>query len=184
MIERRGFCAAICEVACATALAGIHAGCAGDASSTTAPSGPSAPGSPHPTPAASPPPAAAPPSTSGTIAILPLVPAILRERAAVVTVGPDSPLFQIWGAARARVVVDSYPWDFLLTRTGPDAFSALLGTCTHHGCTVTHTAKPVFVCPCHGSRFDHNGEAIEGPASAPLQRIATRYADGVLTLQF
>lgn len=183
MIERRGFCAAICEIACATALGSVHSACGGDPSSTTAPSGASAPGPPNTDPVV-PPPAAVPPPTSGTVAELPVVTAVLRQRSAVVTVGAESPLSQLWGAARARVVVDSYPWDFLLTRVGPDAFTALLGTCTHHGCTVTHAARPVFVCPCHGSRFDHNGEAVEGPASAPLQRLATRYADGLLTVQF
>jgi Rieske Fe-S protein len=76
------------------------------------------------------------------------------------------------------------PWDFLLTRTGDETFTALLATCTHHGCLVSQFASPVFVCPCHGSRFDHNGEVVNGPASAPLRRFPTRYQNGVLTLQF
>lgn len=121
MIERRGFCAAMCELGCVTALASVHSACGGDASSTSAPSGASAPGPPNADPVVPLPPAAVPPPTSGTVTMLPVVTAVLRQRTAVVMVGADSPLSQVWGAARTRVVVDSYPWDFLLTRTGSDA---------------------------------------------------------------
>ena len=57
------------------------------------------------------------------------------------------------------------------------AFSAI---CTHQGCVV----KPVggeFDCPCHQSRFDGaTGQVIDGPAPAPLEKIAVHITGGVV----
>jgi len=45
-------------------------------------------------------------------------------------------------------------------------------TCTHMGCTLKwNSAETSWDCPCHGSRFTHTGEIIEGPATRPLAQI-------------
>jgi len=53
-------------------------------------------------------------------------------------------------------------------RDGADIYALNL-TCTHLGCTVTVTPSEI-VCPCHGSRFDLQGNVLKGPADRPLAR--------------
>lgn len=116
---------------------------------------------------------------------MPLVPVTVEPRTAVVMVGPDSPLATMWGVARVSFERDSSLWDVLLVRTGERAFTALSAVCMHQGCLVVlATAGPVFVCPCHGSRYDHRGAVVRGPANEPLPSFPVRYADGVLTITF
>ncbi len=51
-----------------------------------------------------------------------------------------------------------------------NGLSALSLTCTHLGCTVEGTSDG-FACPCHGSRYDENGNVLRGPAPRPLRRL-------------
>lgn len=44
---------------------------------------------------------------------------------------------------------------------------AMSAVCTHLGCTVRSEGEG-FVCPCHGSRYDHEGHVVSGPAPDPL----------------
>ncbi len=62
-----------------------------------------------------------------------------------------------------------------------DGLRALYQVCTHLGCLPKWVPTNFrFECPCHGSKFQLNGNWIEGPAPRNLDRfIATvTYADG------
>jgi glycine/D-amino acid oxidase-like deaminating enzyme/nitrite reductase/ring-hydroxylating ferredoxin subunit len=49
------------------------------------------------------------------------------------------------------------------------ALHAVSPTCTHMGCRVAfNTAERTWDCPCHGSRFDVDGNVVQGPAVEPL----------------
>ena len=46
-----------------------------------------------------------------------------------------------------------------------DGFYAMTNQCSHNGCKVKCAdALGILKCPCHGSRFDFNGDVLEGPA--------------------
>ena len=46
---------------------------------------------------------------------------------------------------------------------------ALSAVCTHLGCIARYKSdERVIACPCHGSRFDLEGNVVHGPAPRPL----------------
>ena len=94
-----------------------------------------------------------------------------------VTIG-GSPLANDGGA----VLVESTAGLFLLARTSASAFSAVEAVCTHEGCTITGADGAVYVCPCHGSRYNRSGQVLEGPARSSLRQHATTVADGIVTI--
>jgi Rieske Fe-S protein len=89
-----------------------------------------------------------------------------------------SPLAAVGGA----VLVQSNAGVFLLARTGQNAFSAIEAVCTHEGCTVDGTDGDIYVCPCHGSRYDRSGHVVHGPATASLRQYASALAGDVVTI--
>jgi cytochrome b6-f complex iron-sulfur subunit len=48
-----------------------------------------------------------------------------------------------------------------------DRMGAISTTCTHLGCIIAKS-ETGFACPCHGSRFDQDGNVTGGPAPRPL----------------
>lgn len=53
-----------------------------------------------------------------------------------------------------------------IVRNG-NAFHAISSICTHLRCQVGHVRNG-FQCPCHGSRFDIEGNVLKGAAPRPL----------------
>ena len=73
---------------------------------------------------------------------------------------------------------------YLVIESGPGiAAYGLSAVCTHFGCIVDWDADAqAFACPCHGSRFDANGDVLAGPASRPLALITVAVRDNRIGL--
>src|SRR4030042_1459308 len=55
---------------------------------------------------------------------------------------------------------------------------ALYKVCTHLGCLYNwREQEGKFVCPCHGSQFQADGEYIKGPAPRSLDRFVVQAID-------
>jgi cytochrome b6-f complex iron-sulfur subunit len=79
----------------------------------------------------------------------------------------------------SRTVLPEVPALLIHSQSG---FSALSLVCTHLGCTVESQADG-FTCPCHGSRFDLQGNVSRGPAGKSLNLLRTMItSDGNLHL--
>ena len=152
-VSRRSFCAGACQAASAAALAALFSSC-GSSSSSSSPTGPS--------------------SMPVDLAVLSGV--FTGSKVQVTAAG--SPLATVGGAA----LVQSIAGAFLLARTSSSAFVAVEAICTHEGCTITGGDGAVYVCPCHGSRYDRTGHVILGPATASLRQYGTNFADGVVSI--
>lgn len=50
-------------------------------------------------------------------------------------------------------------------------------TCAHLGCRVQPSDDGGFACPCHGSRFAHDGGRLRGPAPRDLEGVALAFDD-------
>ena len=48
---------------------------------------------------------------------------------------------------------------------------AIDAVCTHLGCLVEPAEEGGFVCPCHDSHFDAQGQPEAGPATKPLHSL-------------
>jgi len=61
----------------------------------------------------------------------------------------------------------------------PQGLTAFSSVCSHLGCIVDwDSQKEEFVCPCHGGRYDINGNVIGGPPPAPLDNLPIETRDG------
>ena len=62
---------------------------------------------------------------------------------------------------------------FYLVRLADGGFLALYQRCTHLGCTVPwDQTAGMFICPCHSSQFNQQGEVQNPPAPRPLDLFA------------
>lgn len=68
---------------------------------------------------------------------------------------------------------------FYLARLDDGGFMALYHRCTHLGCTVPwNQAANQFICPCHNSQFDTQGDVLNPPAPRPLDLFPVAIVDG------
>ncbi len=70
---------------------------------------------------------------------------------------------------------------FYVVRLADGGFMALYQRCTHLGCNVPwNQTAGAFICPCHSSQFDRQGDVQNPPAPRPLDLFAVTIADGMI----
>ncbi len=76
-------------------------------------------------------------------------------------------------AAQKKIVLPltnnivSFYRDFLVINQKQN-IKVLSSHCTHLGCIINKVENGRLICPCHGSEFDLDGNAVKGPAYKPL----------------
>ena len=69
----------------------------------------------------------------------------------------------------AVVLVGGHHW--AVHRDDDGELHAVAARCTHLGCLVAfNRPERAWECPCHGSRFDPEGNVVQGPAIRPLEQ--------------
>jgi cytochrome b6-f complex iron-sulfur subunit len=88
---------------------------------------------------------------------------------APVPVGTAAEIFSEFAKTNDRPILFREGRFFLLH--APGGIIAAYRKCTHLGSAVPFsTARDLFECPCHGSRYDkHTAVVVRSPASKPLQ---------------
>lgn len=70
---------------------------------------------------------------------------------------------------------------FYLVRMNDGGFIALSLFCTHLGCSITwNPEEKKFLCPCHASQFNIEGEVLSPPAPRPLDYYPVIIEDGLV----
>jgi cytochrome b6-f complex iron-sulfur subunit len=66
----------------------------------------------------------------------------------------------------------------VVLQPAPGQFVALSAVCTHLGCVVQwFPDKKEFLCPCHGGRFNAEGQVQGGPPPKPLAHLPLTVED-------
>ena len=94
------------------------------------------------------------------------------EFGGVVTIGPASELPE----------KDAGPQNFPKVKfwlaNSSEGVTALYKVCTHLGCLYSWRDQEFkFVCPCHGSQFEKDGDYIQGPAPRSLDQFVVQAVD-------
>jgi len=64
-------------------------------------------------------------------------------------------------------------------------FIAFSAVCTHLKCIVNwNEVKKMFECPCHGAKFNRNGEVLEGPPPRPLDLLKLQIVEEKIVVNF
>jgi cytochrome b6-f complex iron-sulfur subunit len=99
-----------------------------------------------------------------------------------VSLGASSPIAN--KNTRALVLYNNGAGAIIVEHNSDDTYKAISGICTHQGCIVSEFegSSNDFVCPCHNSRFDLNGQVVQGPASTNLAGYNTRIENNSLII--
>lgn len=65
--------------------------------------------------------------------------------------------------------------DDIVILKSPNEIKVYRANCTHLGCKVRPDGNGNLVCPCHGSKFNFNGEVVNGPAKSSLEELNFKF---------
>jgi cytochrome b6-f complex iron-sulfur subunit len=72
---------------------------------------------------------------------------------------------------------------FFLARLGDGGFIAISLRCTHLGCSINwEEDKKRFICPCHASAFNINGDVLNPPAPKALDYYPVIIENGIVKI--
>jgi len=93
----------------------------------------------------------------------------------------DYPALQSVGGS-VEIVLSVVDAPVIVNRASETLFYAVDSVCTHAGCKVgIYVASPApgfMLCPCHGSKYNIQGQVVRGPAEANLTSFITHYGEG------
>lgn len=73
---------------------------------------------------------------------------------------------------------------FYLVRREDGGFLALSLKCSHLGCSIAwNESENQFICPCHSSTFNINGEVLNSPAPRALDIYEISINSGLISVQ-
>lgn len=109
------------------------------------------------------------PSGPSNVSSLKIIQGSVVSNQVSISIGTTSPVAN--KNTRALVEYNNGNGAILVEHKADDSYNAISGICTHQGCVVSDFdgSNNVFVCPCHGSRFDLNGNVVQGPAPSGLR---------------
>ena len=90
--------------------------------------------------------------------------------------------------AFTRIVRDGWmvrtAQDYVWVRKKPDGSVIVFEPhCTHLGCAFNWDINAQqFLCPCHGGKFDKDGQRIAGPPPRPLDRYEVKVINGQIRI--
>jgi cytochrome b6-f complex iron-sulfur subunit len=62
-------------------------------------------------------------------------------------------------------------YDRMIVVNNSDRIAVFSSVCTHLGCRISQAEGTELICPCHGSRFNQEGDAVHGPAERALRPL-------------
>jgi cytochrome b6-f complex iron-sulfur subunit len=99
-----------------------------------------------------------------------------------ISLDPSSPIANT--DTKALVLYNNNNGAIIVEHNSDNTYKAISGICTHQGCIISdfEGSSNNFVCPCHSSRFDLNGNVVQGPASTNLAGYNTRVENNSLII--
>ena len=64
--------------------------------------------------------------------------------------------------------------DKVIIRKKGENIKVFSSSCTHLGCKINSEIDNKLICPCHGSKFNYDGDPKVGPAVKPLIQLELR----------